>query len=236
MHIAICDNERIVAEQLSDQIRQFEADSNISVFTDIVRFFGTIEDSAFYDLVFMDIDWGQSKNGMNYAEKILYSSPGTQVIYITGYGAEYSQQIFLSKSNLCGFLTKPVESRYLSELLLKIRENIHVSAEYKLVIQNKGVTETIPYSEIFYFENKGHKTVIYLRNRSIVFNEPLEKMRKKLPQFFLNCHKSFCINMDYIRRIDKSGILLENEIKVPVSKTHYAETRENYFRYVGEKI
>ena len=236
MHIAICDNERIVAEQLSEQIRQFDADSNISVFTDIVRFFGTIEDSAFYDLVFMDIDWGQSKNGMNYAEKILYSSPGTQVIYITGYGAEYSQQIFLSKSNLCGFLTKPVESKYLSELLLKIRGNIHVSAEYKLVIQNKGVTETIPYSEIFYFENKAHKTVIYLRNRNIVFNEPLEKLRKELPQFFLNCHKSFCINMDYIRRIDKSGILLENEIKVPVSKTHYAETRENYFRYVGEKI
>ena len=236
MHIAICDNERIVADQLSEQIRQFEADSNISVFSDIERFFCTIEDAVFYDLVFMDIDWGQTKNGINYAEKILYCSPSTQIIYITGYGAEYSQQIFLSKSNLCGFLTKPVELGYLSELLFKVKQSIRVGTEYKLVIQNKGVTESIPYSEIFYFENKGHKTVIYLCNCNRVLNEPLEKIRNKLPRFFMNCHKSFCVNMNYIRRIDKSGILLENEIKVPVSKAHYAETREKYFWYVGQKI
>lgn len=236
MHIAICDNERIVADRLNEQIIKTEPDSSISIFTDIDRFFDTIEDSAFYDLVFMDIDWGQPENGISHAEKLLDRSPGTQVIYVTGYGAEYSQQIFLTRSNLCGFLAKPVEPEYLSELLVKAKENIHAGAEYKFLIQNKGVMESIPYSEILYFENKGHKTVINLRSRSLIFNAPLEEIRKNLPQFFLNCHKSFSVNMDHIRRIDKNGIILENEVKVPVSKAHYAETRENYFRYVGQKI
>lgn len=235
MHIAICDNEPLAAETLKRQIESLNTKQDIEIYMSIDVFFAAVRSGTKFDLVFMDIEWDEEQNGIDFAGELIDRSPNTQVIYATGYGSKYSQKIFLSRSNLCGFLVKPVETDYLFELLNKADQNIQRRMQKRLLVKNKGISELIAYSEIIFFENEGHnKTIIHLAKRDVNINKSLELLRTELPENFLSCHKSFSVNMDYIKRIDASNMILLSGIKVPVSKARYNDSRDTYFRYMGQ--
>lgn len=236
MRVAVCDNDRDVADVLNEQIQKISHIHDISVFSSIDRLFCEIGDGQSYDLIFMDIDWDQEKNGMDFGKELLQICPRAQIVYVTGYSEKYSQQIFLQKSNLVGFLVKPVEENILSKLLQKAEDNLDTQFKEKLQVYARGVTELIPFAEILYLENKGHKTVIHKKEGIFEINKQLEILRDKLPKYFLYCHKSFSVNMNYIERIDKSSVTLINNDTVPVSKSRYPEARDSYYWYLGENL
>ena len=55
---------------------------------------------------------------------------------------------------------------------------------------------------------------------------------KKLNKDFLRVHKSFLVNMQYIRRIEMKEVTLQDGTVLPVSKTRYSASRDKYFRYM----
>jgi hypothetical protein len=50
----------------------------------------------------------------------------------------------------------------------------------------------------------------------------LESVRSVLPANFLNCHKSYSVNMDHIRIFNDSRVILTNGAEVPVSRARFA--------------
>jgi len=58
----------------------------------------------------------------------------------------------------------------------------------------------------------------------------------RLPDNFIFTHKSFLVNMDKIRRIERESILLEKDVRIPISKSRQIEVRKNYFCYIGSNI
>lgn len=236
MYIAVCDNEPSAAEALEQELLRLVPDCRTERFTSSSLFLASIQHGTCFDIVFMDIDWDQQENGMELAEKVAGYTPDAQVIFVTGYGELYSQQIFLQNTNLCGFLVKPVDPSILASLLQKAESRRRSFHQDKLLVQNKGVATAIPYSEILYFENEGRKTNVFFVNGNTVINERLEDIRKTFPLFFLNCHKSYTVNMNEIRRFEKNSIVLSNGAEIPVSRARYAEAREQYFRYIGQTM
>ena len=55
----------------------------------------------------------------------------------------------------------------------------------------------------------------------------------RLPETFLQCHKSYIVNMNEIRRIERNRIIMTNETEIPISKSRYGDTRSRYFRYMA---
>ncbi|MCI2048150.1 MAG: LytTR family DNA-binding domain-containing protein [Lachnospiraceae bacterium] len=235
LRIAICDDEAAAAEELREKLKALEPDALTFPFTSIEAFMGALDEAPF-DIVFMDIEWNGRKSGIDYASGLYERFPDLQAIYVTGYGEKYSQRIFLSRSNLCGYLVKPADPRFLSELLDKAKQNVMAASDAKLLVQNRGMAENVPYSEILYFENRGHKTLIFLDSRTLELNERLEVLRKTLPANFVDSHKSYTVNMNYIRHFNNDGITLFNGLQIPVSRSKYAEAREKYFRYSGQRV
>lgn len=237
MRVAICDDENIALEMLYEQLKEIKATMQIRAFLSSEDFFSVVENGEWFDVVFMDIDWKEEeKTGIDFAADLLKISPLTQIIYVTGYNDRFSQQIFLKNANLCGFLVKPVNMDTLLQLLEKAKEKMVLQEEEKLVVKENGIIHAIPYQEISYFESTGRKLVIFTMHDKIEIYEKLDDLRKRLPYGFLQCHKSFMVNMNHIRRIDKNYILLKNGSEVPISRAKYAETRERYFRYMGETL
>lgn len=232
MHIAICDNEAKTAEALKHQIICLNPLFSVCTFTSIYSFFDAISNECdhkrCFDVVCMDIDWNENDNGIDFAERLLKTCPATQIIYVTGYGEKYSQRIFLSDSNLCGYLVKPVDKMLLSKLLDKAGRKINLHTQNGLFVNNKGVAELIPYDDISYLENVTRKTVAHTQKMDLEINRPLEQVRKELPDNFLNCHKSYSVNMNYIRRIDNTGITLLTGVIISISRSRYAESRNEY--------
>lgn len=237
MRVAICDDESIAVEMLHDQLKEIKEISHIRTFLSSRDFLSVVEGGERFDIVFMDIDWKEEeRTGIDFAADLLKVSPLTQIIYVTGYNDRFSQQIFLKNANLCGFLVKPVNMDTLLNLLEKAKENMVLQEEEKLVVKGNGIIHAIPYQEISYFESTGRKLVIFTIHNRIEIYEKLNDLRKRLPNGFLHCHKSFLVNMNHIRRIDKNYILLKNGSEIPISRAKYAETREQYFRYMGETL
>lgn len=236
MRIAVCDDETNILEMLQKQLMGLPQVSQALTFGLAEKLFEALERGSQFDVILMDIDWKSEKNGIDFAEELLRISPNTQVIYVTGYNDRFSQQIFLKEANLCGFLVKPVQAEMLEALLEKAKSNIERQETEKLLIRQNGKVYAFPFREISYFESLAHKVGIHTGKGMFLFYEKLDTVKQKLPGCFFQCHKSFLVNMDYIRRIEKSSIFLKTGEEIPISKVKYAETRSAYFRYIGETL
>jgi len=235
MEIAICDDIKIMLDELEAQLQGLDMANNIYPFSDLDAFLFSIDGGKRYDTVLMDIEWGDKAKGIDVAAELYKLSPETKIIYVTGH-VELSQHIFLNRSNLSGFLTKPVDAELLRANLKKVADALPYGEQPTLVIRQKGVPVPIPLREIFFIESKAHTIHVHTASETITAYERLENIMNSLPAGFYQCHKSYIVNMSQIRRFQSNDILLKNGECVPVSRARYTETREAYFEYMGQKI
>ena len=94
----------------------------------------------------------------------------------------------------------------------------------------------IPFRDILYLESRLHKARIVLKKQEYLCNERLEHLREQLDGRFLSCHKSYLVNMQYIKEFRGREILLEGEQSIPVSKARSKEAKEQFFHYVTGRI
>lgn len=66
----------------------------------------------------------------------------------------------------------------------------------KLVVQYRGVAETIAFSNIIYLESNAHQLCIVTTTDRIMIYEKLDDYEKKLNAFFVRIHKSYLVNMN----------------------------------------
>lgn len=233
MLIAVCDDNQEILQEVRTVLAHFGFVSDCKMYSDINRLLYDMEHNILFDVVLMDIDWGEEFTGIDFASTVYQKSPLTKIIYITGHSDRYIQQVFLHPAHLSGYITKPISTEILRDNLQKILQDTE-KQKTKLTVQYNGAIHSLWINEIMYLENTGHNTSIYTVAAHIISNERLRDIIPRLPNSFLQCHKSFCVNMDKIRRIDKMFILLKNHAEVPISKRNYARVRKKYFEYIGE--
>lgn len=106
--------------------------------------------------------------------------------------------------NLKGFLTS--EKKAIKKIIIKTFDNIHL----------------VPINEILFCESDGSYVSIHLKDQAkIMVSSSLKDYEEMLGESgFYRVHKTFLINLEYIRRFEKSeggSVVLENEIKIPVA-------------------
>ena len=235
MQLAICDDNLNFLAQLEEYLHTLPQVKSVAAFSTLDSFLLSVETGARYDAVLLDINWNQSQNGMDIAEQLLVLSPQTQIIYITGYGDRFAQQIFLQKPNLSGYLTKPIDPGLLQANLEKAAKAKEV-APPMITILSQGKPISLPTDEILYLESQGHTIYIHTAVAIISIYRRLDDIVRLLPDNFYRCHKSYLVNLRQIRRIQQPDLLLKSGHKVPVSRSRYAETKEAYLRFVGQSF
>ena len=234
MRSAVCDDNPLFLTEIQKQIEELHMTEQVISYSKLNAFFSSVEEGKVYDAVLMDIDWRQDENGMDVAEKLNELSPRTKIIYVTGYNDRFSQQIFLHRANLSGYLVKPVDNQLLRANLKKVEEEMACQKEDVLTLSSRGKPVTILCRDIFYIESIGHTVRIHTATDTITAYERLDAVTKRLPVGFIRCHKSFVVNMRQIRRFQTPDILLKNGAKIPVSRNRYAETKSAYFKFMGQ--
>ena len=234
MRIAICDDNPLFLKEFQKQIEELQIADQVDCYSRLTVFMFSLEEGIYYDVVLMDIDWQQDETGMDVAEKLFQVSPGTRIIYVTGYNDRFSQEIFLHKANLSGYLVKPVDNYLLRVNLEKVVEAVASQKDEVLTVAIHGRPVTILCRDIFYMESKGHTVKIHAAEQTVTVYERLDEVAQRLPDIFIRCHKSFVVNMWQIRRFLQAEVLLKNEAVIPVSRNRYVETKNAYFRFMGK--
>lgn len=236
MRIAVCDNNSVQVERITNMICRMKLASQCDSYIDLYKIVEAVENGADYDIIIMNINWNTEYDGIKAAEKISELDAKAKIIYMTEDTEKYVQEIFLSPANLSGFLVKPVDEAMLEKNLQKVMRTREKPVNRRLEIKYKNEVASVLYEDISYLESMGHLVVIHAEGGDYYSYDRLEKMKENLPEQFVHCHKSYVVNMDYIRRIDKRKIILMNEKEIPISKARYAQTRNRFLEYSEELL
>lgn len=133
---------------------------------------------------------------------------------------------------MIGFLTKPVSKDILASLLQKLQTSLDEDRQTLFCVVGKSDSISVPIGSIFYLESNAHKTLIYTDTKNLSIYERLSALWERLPSCFCVCHKSYIVNMNKIKRIEKNMILLENLVEIPISKSQHAKVKQTYFHYM----
>lgn len=238
MNIAICDDDAVAVEYLFSLCKEITFIKTIHPYDSPETLLADIRAGSVFDVIIMDIHFETKKNGIDYSEEIYHLAPSIRTIYITGYADRFIQKIFLQKSTLVGFIIKPAQKDILEDLLKKAQREMDNDKQYFICNLGKGISETIPINKILFLESKGHNVLIYTENRSEAYSvySRLSTLEKQLPSCFRPCHKSYLINMDKIKRIDKREVILADGTAIQMSKSYGAKIKEEYIRYMQKNL
>ena len=236
MKIAVCDDNMLFLQDIKAELQALPMVDSVALFSDLTKFLFSIEEGQSYDAVLMDIEWDEKISGMDAASELFKLCPEIKIIYVTGHVEQFSQQIFLSRANLSGYLTKPVDTALLQENIQKVAETLHAQDQPVLMLKTKGALISIPMREIYFIQSQGHIACVHTADETIKAYEKLGKILQSLPADFYQCHKSFIVNMSKIRRFLSDEVLLKNGASVPVSRAKYTATKDAYFTYMGQRV
>lgn len=180
------------------------------------------------ELIFLDINLTDG-TGFDFLDQTEHLSFKT--IFITAY-EEYALKAL--KAGAVDYLLKPVEVEELNLALKKIKtlpiteqkrqintvKKVWYQDDATLVLSLSDSFQVINLQELLYCESdKGYTTFYLANNKKYVASKPLKEYEEKLEKVnFTRPHQSFMVNLKFIDKYDKSGIIyLKDGKKIPVS-------------------
>lgn len=239
LKIAICDDEKVIAGQIEQQVLQISERENIPVETDVFSSGKSLEQEVdkgiFYDLIYMDIQM-EDGDGISTAKGIRKKDENVLLIYISGYGG-YAMELF--QLDVFDFLLKPIDVMRFETCFLKAVRKIG-SLQFYFSCQYKKQEFKLLCMDILYFESKGRKILIHVKAGSLrVFNGKLSDVEKwaaagKVP--FLRIHQSYLVNYHHISARTKEEIELTDGTKLSISEDRQKNFSKCYSRLLGSEI
>lgn len=236
MKIAICDDDIKIAEYIAHKISDYKPECDVQVFSKSDSLVDFLSDkSKVVDLLFMDIVL-DDENGIDAAAKITEKHPDIMTVFITAFADKFSEEIFL-KLKPYGYLHKPIKDEVLHHYL--------DSAKHDLEIKNKTLsvkigldTLEIPFSKIIYIESEKRLLHININGCETAYDtySKLDDIHKSLDDRFIRCHKSYIVNADYVKSIEKDYFILKIGKEISISKAMHADARINYFKAKGREL
>jgi two-component system LytT family response regulator len=186
------------------------------------------------DLVFLDIEMPNG-SGMEIFDHEL--SQKTKIVLVTGHDRYAIQAI---NKPVSGYLLKPVNFVDLQHIIKKIDKVIRLEQQLLEMEDriNALCTAEVPGKNLifdvesgFILENtknieyctadQSYATIFTYAKREFVVSKSLKELEEYLPQDqFYRTHKSYLVNIYYIRKFVRSGesyVLLKSGAKIPVS-------------------
>lgn len=186
------------------------------------------------DVVLLDIQIKGSKDGIEVAQTIneQYKIP---FIFLTA-NADAATIERAKKTNPPAFLVKPFTKDDLftaieicfnnfskSKLSENTSENQNTNVEYlvndAIFIRDGNYFHKIKFSDIIYLESEHVYVAIITNTKKILVRSSLQQYLTHFnPQKFIQIHRSYAINVDYIETINNENLTV-NKVELPLGKT-----------------
>lgn len=195
---------------------------------------GYVPNIVFMDIVFSD-DGASSHvgEGIEAARRICSGCPGVQLIYMSGY-SEYCTRVY--QTDHIYFLLKPLNRTDFDEALKKAIRNLDERSMRPFGVKVGGRIVRVVPSEIEYIESDRRKVRIFSGEECLEAYESLSGIMQKLPKSFVQCHKSFLVNMNKIVEMRSDVVIMNSGASVPVSQKRSRDARIAFTQYLLERM
>lgn len=228
-NIAIIDDEQVQREYLLTIIKTWKKsdDLNVKTFYNAESFLFDYEDNKDYDILLLDIEMDKI-NGIELAQKIRKDNERVQIIFITGFADYMSMGFDVSALH---YLMKPVSKEKLHQVLDKAI-NLLLKKESNIIIKADGHNKIIKLSDIVYVESFGHYISIYsIDKKEYTVKIGISKFIEELDNNFIVPHRSYIVNLKYVKSISKNNILLDDNKEIPMAKNNFDDVNKAFIGY-----
>ena len=232
MKIAVCDDSLNELELIRNFLDIYKSDSiqtfTVKYFESSVELASTLRFEKF-DIYILDIIM-TVMDGLALAKEIRTFDKAAPIIFLTA-SPEFAVDSYTVKA--FNYLLKPVVKERLYSTLDDIIETFHQESTDNIIIKNSTGIHKIHTSDIIYAEALNRKVIIYLKNgeqitSTDVFSSICDTLTAHLP------HRSFIVNMNYIKTINTTEICLINNKSIPLAQRRVSEIKKQYLTFQME--
>ena len=230
MNIGILEYDKEIAYQLTEVINENCPHIQVKVWEHDSSLKEDISSGGLYKILFLSLERDPMEI-IEYSRRLQDLHPDVKIIYIT----ELNNSVFeVFHSTPTYILSRPLNSGHVKKALEKALHELSLSKEKNFTIINKQGIYTIPYTKIYYVESDKRKLNIYGEEGLVkTINLKISDFLKyEHGVYFLQCHKSYAVNLMHISQLEKYEIVLENGMKLPISQSRYMDTKSQYMDYL----
>ncbi|WP_164489045.1 MULTISPECIES: LytR/AlgR family response regulator transcription factor [unclassified Romboutsia] len=237
MNIAICEDNNEEFNIINKYIENWSKEKNIEVKVDKYRsaesFLFEWIDYDKYDLIFLDIKM-KYISGIELSNLIREKNKIVDIVFTTGI---FEHALHGYSVNAMQYLLKPIGQNDIHLCLDKVLEKLNYTNKLSkfIIIKTSKNCIRLNYDEIYYFEMFSPNITIYTIKEEIVIRKTISEVEDDLrDNLFIRCHRSYIVNLRYVKSISKNTIILENGVSIPVSRNKYKEVNDSYINYLCE--
>jgi len=192
------------------------------------------------DAVLLDIQMPDIK-GLELLDTLKNNAP--KIIFTTAY-TKYAIQSF-DYDQVVDYLHKPIRLTRFIKALDRLKKTLLLEKEFKtnqihqapkLSVANKSnfislkdnkIIYRILYTDINYIQSWGNYLKFFLRDQNIkIVRKTIKLVESELPSnLFLRIHKSYIVNISYIKSIEGSQIKFEDQ-QLPIGKSYLVNVKK----------
>lgn len=232
MKIAICDDKPIFINKMKNLIRNLITNEEMKVF-DFCSGDELLSSEINFDIVLLDIEM-PGTDGLDVAAELYRRNKRTLVLFITSHreysikGYEFRAFRYVLKSEPDDFIKRNIQDAI----------NEYKNFNFYITVNCKEEYTHILASDIIYIESFKHEIIIHTADRIYRGQEKLKSIYSKLKEHdFIQCYKSYIVNMRYIESIKKNSCVhMTNGIELSVGRKYRTETIESYLKFMDGRI
>lgn len=234
LNIAICDDEPMMAEELSGQLSAYLAAREgppwrVSRFADGRSL---LDCGRSFDLTFLDIRMAQP-DGLETARLLRQRGDHSLLVFVTvlrecvfdAFGVE-----------AWDYLLKPLDGERLAQTMDRALRELERRQARSLFVRQGGGCRIIPLSRILYCEVQGRKVYLHQEGGEVVdYYQRLGELEGELDRRFFRCHRSYLVNLDRVLGCGGGQVTLAGGERVPLSRLRERALLEALLRQMKER-
>ncbi|MDU6249308.1 MAG: LytTR family DNA-binding domain-containing protein, partial [Paeniclostridium sordellii] len=214
----------MLKDYLEQILNEINSKYEILIFNSGEELFKNYPDNI--DIFLLDIQM-DGLNGMEVARKIRQIDKKEIEIIFTTSLIEYIQEGYEVRAYR--YLLKPIKLEDFKKHIILCIEELTKNKESYIAVNEKNNTCKVKISEITYIEIQKREMTIHTINEDYTINSSMSKLENELSKYnFYRCHKSFMVNIDFIKNIKQYIAILDNKEEVPISRYRFKETKSRF--------
>ena len=229
LKIAICEDTPEDAKKMKDVIAKNPIPTKCTFYSSGEEL---LEDfcPGKFELLLMDIYVGKM-TGVEVVSKIREVDTDLSIAFVTT-STEFALESY--RLSALKYIEKPVKQNEIDEII-SFAWMKHRNAPSLTVRKNRKEVR-IPLSEIVYIEQKARQLLIHLQDGTTeqIYDKLSEYLQELEEHQFFDCHKSYAVNLPFVRSIDQEFrcFVMKNNENVPIRRESMGKAKKAFGEFL----
>ena len=231
---AVCDDEPLMVRALAAHIENYMKEKQMTAYSVTCFSHGQplLEADDGFDVIFLDICMEQP-DGMETARQLRRRGDRSLLIFVT----VLEECVFDAfQVEAYDFLLKPLDSTRFQQTMDRALNRLDQRAARDIVIRRGTGCEVVPLDRIVYGEVLGRKVYLHKNDGTVVdYYSRLEDLERRVDGRFFKCHRSYLVNLDYVRGCQDGQVMLPRGEAIPVSRLRERALAQALLHHMRER-